>query len=114
MKPAIALIVFLAGSIAWAGPTHKTFNNSCDAVWAAEQTALASYKNVVVDKDKRTASFADNSVVTLTTSLAGSGETCTVTVEGGFARSFHKNAENFLGRLNNVLITDSAKSPAKD
>jgi hypothetical protein len=106
MKPILALLVFgLTASIASAGHTSKTFGSSCDAVWAAEQTVLASgqYKTVVLDKEKRTASFADNSVVTLLTSLSGSGDTCTMTLEGGLWRSFHKNSENFLNHVGNVL-----------
>ena len=106
MKAIIATtMLFAIATTASAGPTKKTFAKSCDAVWSAEQTVLASgqYKNVVIDKDKRTAAFADNSVAYLNSSLSGSGDSCTVEMDGGFARSLHKNDENFLHRVENAL-----------
>lgn len=102
-----AAIFFVVATTASAGPTKKTFAKSCDAVWAAEQTVLASgqYKNVVIDKEKRTASFADNSVVNLNTSLSGSADSCTVEVQEiapPLSRG-PKNAMNFLHRVENAL-----------
>jgi hypothetical protein len=105
MKAAIVLAVLaLTASTALAGPTKKSYAKSCDAVWTAEQTALQTYTHVVIDKNKRTASFADNSVVSFTTSLEGNGDTCTISVqETAPPLSGHKNATNFLKKLDKTL-----------
>ena len=104
MKILLATVLILASAGAsLASPTKKTYARSCDAVWTAEKIVLQGYNHVVIDEGQRTASFADNSVVVLTTSLSGSGDTCTIEADGGFARSFHKNAENFFKRIDNAL-----------
>lgn len=109
MKAMIAAAILLvSASTVLAGPTKKSFAHSCDAVWTAEQNAVnfGGYKNVVIDQGHRTISFADNSVVTISTSLSGSGDTCTVeATEIAPPLSGHKNSLNFFKRVDNALAS---------
>lgn len=110
MKALIAALALLAtAGIATAGPTTKTFSRSCDSVWAAEQATLndGQYRTISLSKEDRTASFVAGGFWggerTMSSTLSGSGEGCTLTVQSHFSGLAHHDAPDFIKRVESAL-----------
>jgi hypothetical protein len=106
----IALAVLVVASPAFAKPRLKTYQVSCDHVWAAVKIASAPphYNFAQLDDAQKKGMISTGNDFSgkryLDITLTGSGETCTVAVGGQYSGIAHDDKGDLYKRIDEALI----------
>src|SRR5437879_7811799 len=108
----IALILLVAASPALAKPATKTYPRSCAQVWqVVESTPTVPghpYSSSMLDDKRFKAEFVTGHGAwtgkrTLYLTLSGTGDTCTVAIEGVFSGLAHDDKGDLFKGIDNAL-----------
>jgi hypothetical protein len=111
------LILSIAAKPAMAGQREKTYPVGCDRLWAAiKATSVPPHYNyAVLDEARRKGVVSTGGGPSgkryLQISLTGSGDTCTLAIEGVFSGLAHDDKGDLLKRVDEALL---AAAPAFD
>jgi len=114
------LLVVLAASPTYGKPKEKTYQGSCDRVWAAVKKAVAPphYNYAQLDDSQKKGIVSTGNTFSgkryLDITLTGGGDTCTVAIGGNFSGVTHNDKGDLFARIDEAMTeTTSAVSPAK-
>ena len=109
---AIAVGLLFAAVPAFAKPATKTYAHSCAQVWQAIESTPTGpghpYSSSMLDDKRHKAEFVTGHGVltskrTLYVSLSGSGDSCTVAIEGVFSGLAHNDKGDLFKRIERAL-----------
>jgi hypothetical protein len=112
----LLLILSIAATPAVAGTREKTYPVGCDRLWAAIKATSVPprYNYAVLDDGQRKGVVSTGSGLSgkryLQISLAGSGDTCTLAIDGVFSGLAHDDKGDLLKRVDEALLAPTAFS----
>jgi hypothetical protein len=111
VKPTlIVLTLLIAAAPAMAGPREKTYPVDCGRLWAAVRATSVPphYNYTQLDDAERKGVVSTGSTLSgkryLQISLSGSGDTCTLSIDGVFSGLAHNDKGDLLKRIDEALI----------
>ncbi len=120
MKLRIIAFTALLSLAAWAKPkpTTKDYAAPCSKVWEAAKTAVKNgYEALSLNDQSQSGSFTTGNawtgVRTLTFSLSGSGDSCTVSMTGHFSGLVHNDKGDFFKRIQDELSAPEQQAKSK-
>lgn len=121
--PVIGLILVAAASPALAKPATRTYSRSCAQVWQVVESTPTGpghpYSSSMLDDKRLKAEFVTGHGAwtgkrTLYLTLSGSGDTCTVAIEGVFSGLAHDDKGDLFKRIERALSEDSPQAVKSD
>ncbi len=116
-KLILLLTLLLVASPALAKPRTKSYPVSCDRVWKAVEAVAAAkdYSSSMLDDKRQKAQFVMGhgnwtGKRTLYLTLAGSGDSCEVAVEGVFSGLAHNDKGDLFKRIEHALTETPSES----
>ena len=116
----ITLILLVTVSPAYAKPATRTYPNSCEQVWKIVESTPTGpghpYSSTMLDDKRLKAEFVTGHGAwtgkrTLYLTLSGTGDTCTVAIEGVFSGLAHNDKGDLFKRIEEALPKTPSKSP---
>ena len=118
----IALILLVAASPALAKPATKTYPRSCAQVWQVVESTPTGpghpYSSSMLDDKRFKAEFVTGHGAwtgkrTLYLTLSGTGDTCTVAIEGVFSGLAHDDKGDLFKRIDKALSESNSPETVK-
>ena len=116
----ISLILLVTVSPALAKPATKTYPHSCEKIWQVVESTPTGpghpYSSSMLDDKRLKAEFVTGHGAwtgkrTLYLTLSGTGDTCTVAIEGVFSGLAHNDKGDLFKRIEEALPKMSSSSP---
>jgi hypothetical protein len=118
--PALTLILVVVANPVFAKPATKTYPHSCEQIWQIVESTPTGlghpYSSSMLDDKRLKAEFVTGHGAwtgkrTLYLTLSGTGDMCTVAIEGVFSGLAHNDKGDLFKRIEQGLPETSSKSP---